>query len=64
MATSRPPYSPEFHRQMVDLVHAGRDPDELARGVWPPAASQVHALHWQSTRLNPPLASSRKSSIH
>ena len=23
-------YSPEFRRQMVDLVRAGRDPDDLA----------------------------------
>ncbi len=30
MAKTRPPYSPEFHRQIVDLVHAGRAPDELA----------------------------------
>ena len=28
---SRPPYSPEFRRQMVDLARAGRDPDDLAR---------------------------------
>ena len=31
MPKSRPPYSPEFRRQMVDLVHAGRDPGELSR---------------------------------
>lgn len=31
MPKSRPPYSPEFCRRMVDLVHAWRDPDELAR---------------------------------
>lgn len=28
---TRPPYSPEFRRQMVDLVRADRDPDDLAR---------------------------------
>lgn len=27
MPKTRPPYSPEFRRQMVDLVRAGRDPD-------------------------------------
>jgi transposase len=31
MPKTRPPYSPEFRRQMVDLVRAGRDPAELAR---------------------------------
>ena len=39
MPTSRPPYSPEFRRQMVDLVHAGRDPDELAREFEPTGQS-------------------------
>ena len=39
MATSRPPYSPEFRRQMVDLVHAGRDPDELAQEFEPTSQS-------------------------
>ena len=31
MPKTRPPYSPEFRRQMVDLVRAGRDPTDLAR---------------------------------
>jgi transposase len=31
MAKTRPPYSPEFFRQMVELVRAGRSPEELAR---------------------------------
>jgi transposase len=31
MHRTRPPYSLEFRRQMVDLVQAGRDPAELAR---------------------------------
>ena len=30
MPKTRPPYSPEFRHQMVDLVRAGRDPAELA----------------------------------
>jgi len=30
MAKTRLPYAPEFRRQMVELVHAGRDPDDLA----------------------------------
>ena len=31
MPKTRPPYSPEFRRQMVELVRAGRDPAELYR---------------------------------
>jgi transposase len=31
MAKTRPPYTPEFRRQLVELVRAGRSPDELAR---------------------------------
>ena len=31
MPKTHPPYTPEFRRQMVDLVRAGRSPDELAR---------------------------------
>ena len=42
MAKTRPPYSPEFRRQMVDLVRAGRDPDKLAREFEPTAQSIRH----------------------
>ncbi len=31
------PYAPEFRRQMVELVRAGRDPAELAREFEPSA---------------------------
>jgi transposase len=46
MAKTRPPYSPEFRRQMVELVRAGRDADDLAREFEPTA---------QSIRLRIPL---------
>ena len=36
---SRPPHSPEFRRQMVDLVRAGRNPDDLAREFEPTGQS-------------------------
>jgi transposase len=39
MAKTRPPYTPEFRRQMVELVQAGRSPDELAREFEPTAQS-------------------------
>jgi transposase len=37
MPKTRPPYSPEFRRQMVDLVRSGRDPSDLAREFEPSA---------------------------
>jgi transposase len=37
MPKTRPPYSAEFRRQMVDLVRAGRDPGDLAREFEPSA---------------------------
>jgi transposase len=39
MAKTRPPYTAEFRRQMVELVRAGRSPDELAREFEPTAQS-------------------------
>jgi transposase len=42
MARTRPPYSSEFRRQMVDLVRAGRDPADLAREFEPTAQSICH----------------------
>ena len=39
MHKTHPPYTPEFRRRMVDLVHAGRSPDELAREFEPTAQS-------------------------
>ena len=37
MPRTRPPYSPEFRRQMVELVRAGRSPQELSREFEPSA---------------------------
>ena len=42
MPKTRPPYSPEFRRQMVDLVRAGRDPAALAREFEPTSQSICH----------------------
>src|SRR5215813_2197398 len=42
MPKTHPPYSPEFRRQMVDLVRAGRDPAALAREFEPTAQSISH----------------------
>ena len=35
MARKHPPYSPEFRRQMIELVRAGRRPEELAKQFEP-----------------------------
>ncbi len=37
MAKTHPPYAPEFRRQMVELVRAGRDPTDLSREFEPSA---------------------------
>ena len=39
MPKTRPPYSPEFRRQMVDLVRSGRSPEDLSREFEPTAQS-------------------------
>jgi len=37
MPRTRPPYSREFREQMVELVRAGRSPEELAEEFEPSA---------------------------
>lgn len=37
MPRSRPAYPPEFRQKMVELVHAGRSPEELAKEFEPTA---------------------------
>ncbi len=37
MARKHPPYAPEFRRQMIELVRAGRTPGELAKEFEPSA---------------------------
>ena len=39
MAKTRLPYAPEFRLRMVELVHAGRTPEELASEFEPTAQS-------------------------
>ena len=41
MAKTRDPYAPEFRRQMVELVRAGRTPEELSR-EFEPTAQTIH----------------------
>jgi transposase len=35
MSKTHSPYTPEFRRQMIELVRAGRDPTDLAREFEP-----------------------------
>jgi transposase-like protein len=51
MAKTRPPYSPGFRRQIVELVRASRDLDKLAREIEPPAQS---IRHWVAMAERPP----------
>ena len=39
MPKSRPPYPPEFRRQIVEMVRAGRTPEELAKEYEPTAVT-------------------------
>jgi hypothetical protein len=39
MPRTRRPYAPEFRRQMIELVRAGRSPEQLAREFEPAAQS-------------------------
>ena len=42
MPRTRPPYSPEFRQQLVELVRAGRTPGELSREFEPTAQTIVN----------------------
>ena len=37
MARKHPPYTPEFRRQMIELVRSGRGPEQLAKEFEPTA---------------------------
>ena len=45
MPKTRPPYPPEFRQQMVELVRAGRGPEELAREFEPSAQAIRNWVH-------------------
>ena len=48
-ANSRRAYAPEFRRQMIELVRAGRSPQELAR-EFEPAAQTIRNWVAQAAR--------------
>ena len=47
--SSQPPYAPEFRRQLIDLVRAGRSPEDLAR-EFEPSAQTIRNWVGQSER--------------
>ena len=49
MGKTRTAYPPEFRRQMVELVHAGRSPEELA-GEFEPTAQSIRNWVVQAAR--------------
>ena len=49
MPKSRPPYPAEFRHQLVELVHAGRTPEELSR-EFEPSAQTIHNWVRQAER--------------
>lgn len=58
MPRTRPPYSPEFRQQMIELVRAGRTPEELSREFEPSAQS---IRNW--VRQSGGLAESRREEV-
>lgn len=49
MPRTRPPYPPEFRRQMIELVRAGRTPESLSR-EFEPSAQAIHNWVRQADR--------------
>jgi transposase len=67
MSKSRGAYPPEFRRQMVELVCAGRTPEELAREFEPTAQSirnWVSQLERNAGRGNGGLTSAEREELH
>ena len=50
MPKTRPSYAPEFRQQMVDLVRAGRDPQDLSREFEPSAQAIRNWVAWADRR--------------
>jgi transposase len=42
MARKKPPYTPEFRRQMIELARSGRSPESLAKEFEPTAQAIRH----------------------
>ena len=55
MPRTRPPYPPDFRRHMVELVRAGRDPEDLAR-EFEPSGQTIRNWVAQANRDDGPTA--------
>lgn len=61
MRRNRPPYQPEFRQRMIDLVRAGRRPEELV-GEFEPTAQSIR--NWVAqTGIDEGAASRNKNHI-
>ena len=66
MSKTRPPYTPEFRRQIIELVRAGRSPEELAKEFEPTAQSirnWVAQAERDAGRRNDGLSSSERDEL-
>jgi hypothetical protein len=62
MPKTRQPYALEFRRQMINLVRAGRDPEDLAREFEPTSQSIRHrVIQADPAHLHSPLDTVRPS---
>ena len=66
MARTRPPYPPELRRQLIDLVRAGRSPEDLAQEYEPTAntiRNWVHQDDLDSGRRSDGLTTTERAEI-
>ena len=69
MPKTRPPYAPEFRRQMVELVRAGRDPVDLSREFEPSAqairnwVAQADRSEGRKEQKNAPLTAAEREEL-
>ena len=57
MPKSRPPYPPELRLRLIELVRAGRNPEELAREFEPSATSIAFGLRCREAGVRPSMGS-------
>ncbi|HEY6554612.1 MAG TPA: transposase [Vicinamibacteria bacterium] len=63
MPRIRPPYSPEFRQQMIELVRAGRTPEELSREFEPSAQAIRNWVRQTGGLASQPSAGRRFASL-
>ena len=62
MPKTRPPYTPEFRQQLIELVAAGRTPVELSR-EFEPSAPTIRNWATQAARSGTPAMRSRAARL-